>query len=89
LPNEITSEIFISCLPEHGRVRATATEAPLSLLHVCRLWRNIAVAIPKLWCSLDVTLACAGGRDTHIKTEKQLILPWFTRAGNRPLSLTI
>ncbi|KAJ7108138.1 hypothetical protein C8R44DRAFT_636666, partial [Mycena epipterygia] len=49
LPAEITSQIFVGCLPDHGRVRPSPKTAPLSLLRVCRAWREIALSTCQLW----------------------------------------
>ncbi|KAJ7621749.1 hypothetical protein DFH06DRAFT_948572, partial [Mycena polygramma] len=60
LPVEVTSEIFICCLPpafskdtgfdiEHGWMRPLLVGAPLVFLHVCRAWRDVAIGTPRLW----------------------------------------
>ncbi|KAJ7739918.1 hypothetical protein B0H16DRAFT_1424475, partial [Mycena metata] len=67
LPVEITTEIFILCLPtleelrEDHRVRGDAEylvtlQAPLSLATCCRLWRTIALATPSLWTTFSFFL---------------------------------
>ncbi|KAJ6458625.1 hypothetical protein C8R47DRAFT_995027, partial [Mycena vitilis] len=48
LPLEITSEIFIYCLPDKI-ARVMLNEAPFVLLKICRQWREIALSTPKLW----------------------------------------
>ncbi|KAJ6534213.1 hypothetical protein B0H19DRAFT_847183, partial [Mycena capillaripes] len=50
LPPEVTSEIFVHCLPDiplHPSVHA----APLLLLKICKKWREIALRTPALWAS--------------------------------------
>ncbi|KAJ6537117.1 hypothetical protein B0H19DRAFT_900608, partial [Mycena capillaripes] len=49
LPDEITSTIFIHCLPAHGRVRPSPRRAPLLLAQICKLWREIALSTGQLW----------------------------------------
>ncbi|KAJ7223927.1 hypothetical protein C8J57DRAFT_969121, partial [Mycena rebaudengoi] len=52
LPLEITSEIFIQCLPEPPALENAhidALQAPLLLLHICKEWRRIALSLPALW----------------------------------------
>ncbi|KAJ6601608.1 hypothetical protein B0H10DRAFT_1762067, partial [Mycena sp. CBHHK59/15] len=49
LPNEITSQIFVHCLPTHGRVRPSRQAVPLLLVHICRQWRDIALSTWELW----------------------------------------
>ncbi|KAJ7051277.1 hypothetical protein C8F01DRAFT_644957 [Mycena amicta] len=92
LPNEITSAIFVACLPAHGRVRPSASAAPLLLAQICRHWRRVALATTELWSSLDVEMIhCEGRRRTAIVRpgNPSLYELWFSRANRRPLALTI
>ncbi|KAJ7208321.1 hypothetical protein GGX14DRAFT_634029 [Mycena pura] len=83
LPPEITSRIFVHCLPHHGRVRPSPRSAPLVLTQICGRWRAIALSTGELWTSLDVTAnVLRPGRDDLLKT-------WFSRAKRYPLSWTI
>ncbi|KAJ7192008.1 hypothetical protein GGX14DRAFT_596450 [Mycena pura] len=83
LPPEITSRIFIHCLPDHGRVRPSLRCAPLLLTEVCGHWRAIALSTCELWSSLDVGIdGLRPGRDDLLRT-------WFLGAKDYPLSLTI
>ncbi|KAJ7167598.1 hypothetical protein C8R46DRAFT_1093542, partial [Mycena filopes] len=56
LPPEITTEIFLCCLPEKrlGDVVNTM-EAPLLLLQVCSVWRQIAISTRRLWTTFYIT----------------------------------
>ncbi|KAJ7368768.1 hypothetical protein DFH08DRAFT_947663 [Mycena albidolilacea] len=55
LPPEMTSEIFIHCLPSKRYMGVVNTdEAPLLLTHVCRVWRQIAISTPALWATFDI-----------------------------------
>ncbi|KAJ6601185.1 hypothetical protein DFH09DRAFT_836892, partial [Mycena vulgaris] len=47
--NELTANIFVHCLPDHGRVVASADSAPLLLAQVCHHWREIALGTGDLW----------------------------------------
>ncbi|KAJ7667265.1 hypothetical protein B0H17DRAFT_836591, partial [Mycena rosella] len=49
LPPEIVSQIFVNCLPIHGRVRPSPTTAPLTLTQICHHWREIALSTSALW----------------------------------------
>ncbi|KAJ7167677.1 hypothetical protein C8R46DRAFT_858738, partial [Mycena filopes] len=59
LPVEITTQIFIWCLPTIEELRAdhvsrsvgepAEPHAPLTVASCCRLWRAIALATPSLW----------------------------------------
>ncbi|KAJ7208356.1 hypothetical protein GGX14DRAFT_634097 [Mycena pura] len=83
LPTEITSKIFMQCLPDHGRVRPSPRRAPLVLTRICGQWRAIALSTGELWSSLDVDIGVLWpGRD-------DLLRSWFPRAKDYPLSLTI
>ncbi|KAJ7849541.1 hypothetical protein B0H14DRAFT_2237116, partial [Mycena olivaceomarginata] len=48
LPFEISSDIFMRCLPL-GERRRSKNDAPFSLRNVCRSWANIALSTPSLW----------------------------------------
>ncbi|KAF7331025.1 F-box domain-containing protein [Mycena venus] len=75
-PLEISSEIFILCLP------STPSFNPLIFLRVCRSWRDIALATPSLWAALRVECPCR-------ESSQKALDPWFGRAAGLPLSLTI
>jgi hypothetical protein len=78
LPIEILTKIFIWCLSELGLfVTPTATEAPLLLCSVCRLWRNVAISTPPLWCSMKLTN----------NLSPKLVTGWLSRARAGPLSI--
>lgn len=49
IPNEVFSEIFLRCCPSVNDRSPIASLSPLTLSHVCRLWRNIAFNTPQLW----------------------------------------
>ncbi|KAJ7827093.1 hypothetical protein B0H13DRAFT_1657130, partial [Mycena leptocephala] len=53
LPYEITSRIFVACLPSDG-VRPSPDAAPLLLAQICRHWRKIALSTGELWCSVNL-----------------------------------
>ncbi|KAJ6543984.1 hypothetical protein B0H19DRAFT_1238557, partial [Mycena capillaripes] len=68
LPAEVTTEIFIQCVPpeeadfrggdfdiERDRMVPRLTNAPLLLLQICQVWRNVALATPRLWSTIQVT----------------------------------
>ncbi|KAJ7457905.1 hypothetical protein B0H11DRAFT_1738048, partial [Mycena galericulata] len=52
LPFEISSEIFIQCLPflpEPG-----AHKLPMILLNICNAWTDIALSTPTLWSATHI-----------------------------------
>ncbi|KAJ7612449.1 hypothetical protein DFH06DRAFT_958718, partial [Mycena polygramma] len=54
LPVEITSKIFLQCLPEHRMPNSWT--APMLLLNVCNTWTDIALSTPVLWASIHLDL---------------------------------
>ncbi|KAJ6504355.1 hypothetical protein DFH09DRAFT_1201440, partial [Mycena vulgaris] len=84
LPPEITSEIFIHCVPPvRSRDVVDPGAAPLLLLHVCLAWRQIAVSTPTLWTTLTIE---AQGIQPHFV---EIVDTWLTRARQCPLSVKI
>ncbi|KAJ7681796.1 hypothetical protein B0H17DRAFT_1333617 [Mycena rosella] len=85
LPPEVTSEIFLSCLPtsytDPNKKTANPKEAPMLLSHVCRTWRKVALSTPALWCELEFDLRHAN--DNHV------LKTWLSRARELPLSLKL
>ncbi|KAJ6496233.1 hypothetical protein C8R45DRAFT_1094486 [Mycena sanguinolenta] len=86
LPTEITSHIFVECLPNDTGFSPSKACAPLLLMQVCRRWREIAVSTSELWSSLDI--AC-WDPTTDPQGLQLGFETWFSRAGARPLSLTL
>ncbi|KAJ7670316.1 hypothetical protein B0H17DRAFT_1086017 [Mycena rosella] len=89
LPNEITSEIFLQCLPptpvfsEEEKDGPSSSDAPLLLLEICRTWRSIAISTPTLWVHLHLNLLEVYG------DVEEIIAQWFRRAGSCPLSFSV
>ncbi|KAF8217122.1 hypothetical protein K438DRAFT_1798327 [Mycena galopus ATCC 62051] len=81
VPVELTSEIFLHCLPA-VYARPSTKLAPLLLGQICRTWRDIAYADPRLWASLTITSWGGVGL-------QRLVQDWFRRAGSVPLSLSL
>ncbi|KAJ7751648.1 hypothetical protein B0H16DRAFT_1227134, partial [Mycena metata] len=54
LPAEITTEIFLHCLPDKP-VEPNGSVAPMLLGRICRQWRNIACGAPRLWATLTTS----------------------------------
>ncbi|KAJ7902995.1 hypothetical protein B0H13DRAFT_2513053 [Mycena leptocephala] len=91
LPYELTTKIFIYCLPFHRRVRPEPTQAPLQLSQICNHWRAVALATPELWSSILLEFPNATfspDADPIPDHRCDLFDLWLTRAGNYPLSIT-
>ncbi|KAJ6466463.1 hypothetical protein C8R45DRAFT_489554 [Mycena sanguinolenta] len=86
LPVEITSEVFIHCLPTSYTIyrqwnTASPREAPMLLLHVCRIWREIAIGTPALWAKMDLPMDNA-----H---SDEMARVWLKRGKACPLSVRL
>ncbi|KAJ7635324.1 hypothetical protein FB45DRAFT_743632 [Roridomyces roridus] len=73
LPPEAMAEIFEHCVA--SKTIPSPSSAPLLLTQVCRQWRQIAFATPRLWKSLTFQ-----GR-----VREEVINMWLSRSGNVPL----
>ncbi|KAJ7130933.1 hypothetical protein C8R46DRAFT_1362733 [Mycena filopes] len=94
LPVEITSEIFLCCLPKTSGYSLHPTfkspiEAPMLLLQICRTWRAIAISSPRLWAFLHLNLPDHSDKLLEIETYKGFLGDWLVRLGACPLSLTL
>ncbi|KAJ7778607.1 hypothetical protein DFH07DRAFT_795311 [Mycena maculata] len=97
LPIEITSRIFILCLPAHGRVRPSPSTAPLLLAQICRSWRDVALSTCELWSSFyfdgPVAFDLTGFGLTanpivpRDNGARALLQTWLSRAKGYPISL--
>jgi hypothetical protein len=81
---EILGEIFTWCVADVVEVdtRATPKCAPLLLVHVCRRWRRVALATPRLWT--QITLQC------DPKVNPLVAVPlWLDHSGALPIDVDI
>ncbi|KAJ7604215.1 hypothetical protein FB45DRAFT_1070678 [Roridomyces roridus] len=78
LPNEIVSEILIQSLPSYPACPPLkGPSSPTSLTHICRQWRDIALATPQLWRAIPLRAS------SDDKTPRD----WLERSGSCPLSI--
>ncbi|KAJ7704925.1 hypothetical protein B0H17DRAFT_1193410 [Mycena rosella] len=80
LPLEISSEIFMHCLP--GDARPCPNAAPMLLTRVCRACNKLAISTPALWATIHIRTPCLGDLD-------ELICSWLDRACTQPLSISL
>ncbi|KAJ6603912.1 hypothetical protein B0H10DRAFT_2229523 [Mycena sp. CBHHK59/15] len=80
LPLEISSDVFLRCLPL--RQEPGGHHIPMLLLNVCKTWTDIALSTPALWTTLHVARRSAEALDKVLET-------WLRRAGTRPLSVSL
>ncbi|KAG1886174.1 hypothetical protein F4604DRAFT_65171 [Suillus subluteus] len=94
LPTEILSEIFLYCLPEDEDLVYASKQAPMLLTKICRRWREIAVGLPRLWCSLKVDFWYEDWK-TRVSSHADWQMrafgydSWLKRSRGRPLSLRL
>ncbi|KAJ7472172.1 hypothetical protein FB451DRAFT_1559305 [Mycena latifolia] len=81
LPLEISSEIFVQCLPPITP-RPGARHVPMLLLNICSAWTEIALSTSALWASIYIIFPRAEGFSDVIRT-------WLKRARNLPLSISL
>ncbi|KAJ7827989.1 hypothetical protein B0H13DRAFT_2438545, partial [Mycena leptocephala] len=56
LPREISSEIFLQCLPALPALPEPGGEdVPMLLLNICNAWTTIVLSIPTLWAAIHIT----------------------------------
>ncbi|KAJ3542921.1 hypothetical protein NMY22_g3321 [Coprinellus aureogranulatus] len=104
LPFDLLASIFHACLPDTIRDYtgiASASNPSVVLSRVCQSWRTTALACPKLWSQLSVTIPSYGwailqggdseGVELAAKVGKAVkaIDVWTARSGSLPLRLRI
>ncbi|KAJ7666709.1 hypothetical protein DFH06DRAFT_984363, partial [Mycena polygramma] len=52
LPFELSSDIFLHCLPQQRK--PDSCTAPMLLLSVCNTWTDIALSTPALWSTIHL-----------------------------------
>ncbi|KAJ7628270.1 hypothetical protein DFH06DRAFT_1057440, partial [Mycena polygramma] len=84
VPPELVYEIFSWTLPLERQIRpGIVPQPPWYLGHISRSWRNIAVALPALWSSVDIY------HSEHLPhsmaSPLEMIQTQLTRSANAPL----
>jgi hypothetical protein len=90
LPNEITSEIFMHCLPSSAYFFPSTLNphnAPVLLLHICKAWRSVAISTPSLWVDLQLTLNRLPRSFFEAENLEIFLADWLARVGACPLSV--
>ncbi|KAJ7512415.1 hypothetical protein B0H11DRAFT_1951130, partial [Mycena galericulata] len=79
LPLEISSEIFLQCLPYMPG--PSTNYAPILLLNVCNAWSEIAISTPALWAEITVVFP-------HARGFHEPLGIWLQRTQFQPLSIS-
>ncbi|KAJ6481587.1 hypothetical protein C8R47DRAFT_982298, partial [Mycena vitilis] len=77
LPLELSSEIFMQCLP--NRPKPDPFVAPMLLLSICHGWESIALSTPALWATIHL-------RSDHFTKISEI---WLNRTLGRCLTVAI
>ncbi|KAK7048964.1 hypothetical protein R3P38DRAFT_2872275 [Favolaschia claudopus] len=83
LPLELQSEIFMHCTFATPTASARS-EAPVLFLHICHLWRDVALSTPRLWTGLRIHLNSSAPLDDE---PLRILDTWVQRAHKLPFSL--
>ncbi|KAJ7745666.1 hypothetical protein B0H16DRAFT_970024 [Mycena metata] len=84
LPVEITSQIFLHCLPDNP-LDPTAFNPSVVLGLVCRQWRDVALSLPQLWSAWSLAVDGVVS-DNLILHSLEL---WQSRSQNRSLTIRL
>ncbi|KAF7326443.1 hypothetical protein MSAN_02513100 [Mycena sanguinolenta] len=77
LPLELSSKIFLRCLPSSPSP-SKPHAAPILLMKICRAWTDVALATPALWAVIDLR---------HSRVD--VLQSWLHRARRCLLSITL
>ncbi|KAJ7201948.1 hypothetical protein C8J57DRAFT_1411130, partial [Mycena rebaudengoi] len=80
LPVEITTHIFLDCLPDDPDY-SEPSDAPLLLTRICKIWQSIALNTPRLWTSIIV--------DSRRSPDTGIAEAWLRRAGDKELAVEL
>lgn len=85
MPPEIMARVFDFCGDVHvrGPHCEPSRRAPLLLGGVCRNWRTLSLALPRLWTALYLDLPTTGTFDT----QEEILHAWIHRSHPFPISL--
>ncbi|KAK7022364.1 hypothetical protein R3P38DRAFT_3271133, partial [Favolaschia claudopus] len=85
LPLELQSDIFLRCIPDPSpdnmKTKPDPNVPPMVFMAVSRMWRDIALATPRLWAALRMELL------PRSENFVELCRRWMKRACCYPLTL--
>ncbi|KIY68024.1 hypothetical protein CYLTODRAFT_273838 [Cylindrobasidium torrendii FP15055 ss-10] len=91
LPVEVLSQIFMSCLDdrETGRYSVYGKGAPWNLTAVCRRWRQISCALPKLWSAPSFQFSVDAIKSCNFFPGPSPVALAFQRSENTRLAMDV
>ncbi|KAF5323886.1 hypothetical protein D9611_008274 [Ephemerocybe angulata] len=95
VPDEILAAVFLECLQQEpeGWAAMTPTEGTkhpaVTLTHVCRRWRNLAVGTPRLWAQVDLRVPSRPNSRRTIPRLTHLVRVSTQRSGACPMTIKI
>ncbi|KAJ6573100.1 hypothetical protein DFH09DRAFT_1152310, partial [Mycena vulgaris] len=85
LPDDIVQTIFEATLTSTRHPAISSDESPLLLCQICRSWRAIALATPRLWARIHVVVP------SQLRTQSltDVVSSWLARSGTVPLEFSV
>ncbi|KAJ7655829.1 hypothetical protein DFH06DRAFT_1473989 [Mycena polygramma] len=80
LPVELSSEIFVNCLPDYPQ--PGSRYIPMLLLNVCSAWSGVALSTRLLWATIHIVFPRSKGFAKFLRM-------WLKRAGSHLLSISL
>ncbi|KAF7291406.1 F-box domain-containing protein [Mycena indigotica] len=87
VPEEILRLVFLETLPENRGAAMHPSESPLLLSRVCRYWRDLALAMPKLWSSIHIVVPPVAHPRAGPVAEN--LARWLHRGAAAPLDASL
>ena len=84
IPKELLGEIFRWCCASYDDRFCASPMAPLTLSHVCQMWRTVAFSTPELW-----TYVSLGAPKRSCESATELMLLWVQNAKHCPLVVDV
>ncbi|EIM87099.1 uncharacterized protein STEHIDRAFT_156089 [Stereum hirsutum FP-91666 SS1] len=85
-PAEITIRVFALSLPEDDEPFNLA-RTRMSLVRVCRVWREIATGTPQLWTNISLPFVYVGRRALRLKPST--LYTWLLWSSRQPLTISL
>ncbi|KAH8114693.1 hypothetical protein DFH11DRAFT_1592853 [Phellopilus nigrolimitatus] len=86
---ELLGVIFELCLPENDLPTDSPLAPPVLFTHVCRMWRQVAIATPRLWAGIRMLCFPSVPSRTIADRHLGVLTNWLARSGACPISLKL